>query len=1561
MKTLPAQQPRLGRPALIAGLMLVPVVVTLIRVAPDMGVFPKADGARDSAVADASGAGASQPDSATLHGAGIHRSGLISPRIEEKLARGPKRYDQPAEATQFYVQQRLPRGADQLPLEQLVWAREDVKRRQDDLARRRGAVGFAGVTTWEEIGPDNVGGRTRALVIDPTNPQVMYAGGVAGGVWKTTNGGGSWSALDDTMLNLAVTSLAMDPNDPQTIYAATGEGFFNIDSVRGLGIFKTTDGGATWTQLAGTVSGVPTGAFYYVNDVVISPNDSSRIYAATRTGVWRSSDAGASWEIAISNGNQIADAPVKSNGSGVGCTELAIREDTGPGPDSDVLLAAFGSFDPDGLFRSTDGGDTWTQLNLPGSQTATVQGRMSLAIAPSDNDVMYVCMASNDFTQFAGTIVDVFRSTDGGNTWQARLASGNDANRTLLTNPLAFICGGSPQFAQGWYDNVIAVDPVDPDIVWVGGIDMFRSDDAARNFEIASYWFLSPGDGLYNHADHHAIVFHPDYDGVNNTTMFTGNDGGVHKTDVARIDLNLDICPTLLPDTQIWQPLNNGYGVTQFYHGDSGPPTTSIYGGGTQDNGTNLITTTAGNRSWIEISGGDGGYFFIDPRNTNVMYAATTSISIIKSTNGGNSFSSATSGIFDSGLFIAPYALDQTTPDILWAGGNRPWRSTDAAESWQSAGAGFVPDGFFAQTSAIAISESDNDVVYFGFNTGHIARTDNGLSDLPSWEIFGPLNGLPLFGYISSIAIDPNDPQTAYASSSTFNVAHVLRTRDGGRNWESIDGIAFAGVPDIPVHWITLRECEPGTLFAGTELGVFASEDDGATWEPVNFGFPNTVVETLDWQGPDRLIAFTHGRGAFRAELTPCDCDGNGVPDVDDISGGVLEDCDNNDIPDVCELLTGDCNGNGLLDLCEIGNGLSDDVNGNGKPDECDPDCNSNGLPDDFEVTIGVAEDCNDDGVLDECDVDCDDDGTSDRCELYDSALAAQARDQCASAEPICLGGRYAGSTVGADSDGRSSCGDSSNSPDVWYRYTPARDGFLLVSACASNYDGVISIHSGCPGTTSNQLSCDDDECGLGGGGVTFAAVEAGREYFVRVTGYDGDSGEFELSVDYAEPCAEVVNVDCDENGVLNDCELAAGSAVDCDDDAVPDRCQIDLGISSDCDFDGVPDNCQPDADDDGVIDACDQCDDDPFKITPGDCGCGVADTDTDRDGTPDCVDGCPGDSRKTEPGICGCNRVDSAADADDDGTPDCVDGCPDDPNKSARGVCGCGTADTDSDDDGVPDCKDICTPGDDSIDTDDDGTPDCADDCPEDPLKTEPGQCGCGASDADPDVDGVATCEDNCPFNGNPDQVDTDADGLGDLCDGCPNDAEKSTPGVCGCGEADLDTDGDGLYDCADPCPEIAAATHPDSDRDGAGDACDACPLDPSKTEPGVCGCGVPDIDIDGDGVLTCNDECLGTPLGTTVDERGCPPSGPPAPQPTPVPDGDGDGVPDSLDSCPDTPSGATVDATGCAVSDPPSNGGGDGGDNGDDAAPCGTMGGMGVLMLSFGWLGLRSTRRRR
>ncbi|MEO1128192.1 MAG: dockerin type I domain-containing protein, partial [Planctomycetota bacterium] len=745
----------------------------------------------------------------------------------------------------------------------------EIRTRTARLETTRSGAPLGGISGWSELGPGNIGGRTRTLVIDHNNTDILYTGGVSGGLWKSVDAGASWTSLDDSMINLAISTIVMDPTNSDVLYAGTGEGVFTdgdgFPPGRGLGIYKSVDAGATWNILPATNNSM----FHYVNKLAISPNDSDRLYAATRSGVWRSLNGGQDWSVVLANPTQTT-GPASSNGCTVGCTDIELRSDTNP----DTIWAAFGSFQSDGLFRSQDGGDTWVGYSVP-----TVQGRMELAIAPSDNDVMYISMAANGNGLPTGQLVQLYRTTDGGQTFTAQVDPFDQFGPWLLSNVLTVNgCIDYPTYSQGWYDNALAVDPVDPDIVWVGGIDLFRSDDGGVTWGQSAYYFMPTGNPKGIHADQHAVIFHPGYDGVSNQTMYVTNDGGVFRTDNARAATTDVGCPLNFPpgfEADIdWVNLNNGYGVTQFYHG-AGAATTDLYVAGAQDNGTSGVFATNTPDNWQEMYGGDGGYVAIDPVDPDIIYAEIQFFpAMVKSTDGGQTFTDATNGITDSdGIFIVPFAMDPSDRFTLWTGGGRPWRTADGAAIWSVAGPQLF--SFGGETSAIAIAPSDGNVVYFGSDAGTVARTTNGRDPVVTWTEAGLGSGISVGAWVSSIAVHPTIPTTAFLTYSNYGVPHVLKTTNGGATWIPSD----TGLPDIPAHWIAFRPNNPTQMYVATELGVFASEDSGATWQPLS-GVPNTIVESLDFPDNDRLVAFTYGRGAWLASFAPpppaCTGDVNG-------------------------------------------------------------------------------------------------------------------------------------------------------------------------------------------------------------------------------------------------------------------------------------------------------------------------------------------------------------------------------------------------------------------------------------------------------------------------------------------------------------------------------------------------------------------------------------------------------------------------------------------------------------------------------------------------------------
>jgi photosystem II stability/assembly factor-like uncharacterized protein len=738
-------------------------------------------------------------------------------------------FDAPDAAAAFRAQKR--QGSDD-PVRSLAEAREQMRSMElyataEDPARPFGK--------WKFLGPGNIGGRTRVLVIDPVEPRVLYTGGVSGGIWKSLNAGGDWFPIGDDLANIAVNSLVMHPTDRNTLYAGTGEGYFRQAvrntglSLRGDGIFVTHDAGETWTRLPSTANA----DFHYVNDLVVTANE---MYAATRTGVWRSRDAGATWS-----------RDLATNVMG-GCLDLAKGND---------LFASCGTFEQATIYRARNG--VWQPV-----LTEANMGRTSLAVAPSNPNVVYALSASNEDQGLHA----IFRSGDGGDTWDARLRRTDPGFAALMLENLstAYGCWGAGRghVMMGWYCNIIAVDPADENRVWAAGVDAFRSDDGGQSWGVASYWWTLEEDTKATlHADQHGIVFHPRYDGESNRTVYFTNDGGVYRSDDARADVGWgEGAPcNFRASSMTYVPLNHGYGVSQFYHGAVSPDGRTFIGG-SQDNGTLMGIQSRGPNRWWSNIGGDGGYVAIDPNDPKIFYAEYQWGNLYRSTNGGIFYRRIRPDhLTDNDFaFVTPFTLDPNRTARVWVGGRVMWHLRDRDGAWIAASTPFP-----ALVSAVAVQPGNSDVVVGGTATGDLVRTDRALTADAStaWQAIRPREG-----FVSSVAFDPTNPNVVFATYAGFGGAHVWMSLDAGVTWAPLDS---SSLPDIPVHSLAVDPTRPERIYLGTDLGVFVSLDRGRTWAVENTGFANAVTETvLIGQGEygPAVYAFTHGRGVWRAELT---------------------------------------------------------------------------------------------------------------------------------------------------------------------------------------------------------------------------------------------------------------------------------------------------------------------------------------------------------------------------------------------------------------------------------------------------------------------------------------------------------------------------------------------------------------------------------------------------------------------------------------------------------------------------------------------------------------------
>lgn len=663
---------------------------------------------------------------------------------------------------------------------------------------------------WRERGPGNVGGRTRAILVDPNDAtkKSVFSAGVSGGLWKTndiTAAKPVWTKIDDFFDNLAIVTLAYDPTDAKVIYFGTGEGWLNFDAVRGGGIWKSIDGGVSWSRTS-------FGNSSYVQKLAI--NASGEVYAGTRSGLFKSTDKGGTWtKLSGLPEDRISDVEIASNGT---------------------VHVGMGIF-REGHYRySTDGGSTWnTPAGFPAS--ANIQ-RVELAVAPGNANKVYAMMQDNGNNFFGG-----YRSTDGGANWVAMGNKPNDADQDISASD--FTRG------QAWYDLALEVDPNNENTLITGGIDLFKSTDGGDNWSQISKWSNNPGlSGLsvsLVHADHHIVYF------IDSKKILFGNDGGIYYTE------NGDqAAPTI-------SSKENGYNTSQFYSCAIHPTADQNYFlGGTQDNGSHKITEVLIGNS-TEVSGGDGGFTHIDQNQPGFQFTAFTFNNWFRSTDGGNTFTPVSHSFSTVGSFINPTDYDNDANILYAAGSDGTYVRWNNAQTGTSVEQITVAAFNGAKVTHVSASQNTAHRVFFGLNNGEVVRVDNANTASPSVTRINQNAGMPTSASVSCVAIEKGNDNHLLVTYSNYGTTSVWETTDGGTTWFNSEG----NLPDMPVRWALFNPNNNKQAMIATELGVWFTEEFkgiNTVWTSANNGLANVRVDMLQMRESDNtVIAATHGRGIF--------------------------------------------------------------------------------------------------------------------------------------------------------------------------------------------------------------------------------------------------------------------------------------------------------------------------------------------------------------------------------------------------------------------------------------------------------------------------------------------------------------------------------------------------------------------------------------------------------------------------------------------------------------------------------------------------------------------------
>lgn len=696
-------------------------------------------------------------------------------------------------------------------------------------------------TAWAPIGPSPISegsiqanGLCAAIAVVPSNPNFIYMGTAGGGIWRTEDGGATWTPIFDRQLALGIGEpggLAIDPNNSSVIYAGTSARNSLVQQQAGL--FKSTDGGSSWIQLG---SGYPAGntgnasqfVGQWINVVIVDSANSNVLYLGSTSGFFRSADGGRNW---------IA-------GAGANGDVRSVALDTSTPAGARILYAGISGR---GVFRSNDGGRNWTQIlsattpAVAGAIGAGGIGETIVALAPPASPAnpagVQILYASFEGTGGASDPVGVFLSTDQGGTWSQRTAT------------------GMPTRTQGGYSFQMAVDPGSPgdganDILYLGAVAQARSTDSGNNFTALA--------GV--HADNHSWAFVP-RPSPTPSIVFCGNDGGLYRSTDGGVT---------------WTDLNGGGVQTGlFYNIDFRPDATGSVNVGTlQDN---AVETTSGavGLGWRGTLGGDGWDVAYDNGTPSRVYASSGFWSttppappipctlVHRSDDDGATWPNIVTPwttATDTGCYLAPVVTDPSTANIVYVSGSQNlWQSINGGGAWRI----LSP---FATTGQIGVARTNGNNVAIGVQNRVFVST-NALA-----ATVGPPTGVTFTDItrnlpsrnVSRVAFDPNDPNVIYAVMGGFNggpgnIGHVFRTTVGGTAWTDISPAL-----DLAVNAIALDGSEiPTTIYIGTDFGVLRSVDDGLTWYVLDdIHFPRVPVFDLVFRN-GILRAGTYGRGAF--------------------------------------------------------------------------------------------------------------------------------------------------------------------------------------------------------------------------------------------------------------------------------------------------------------------------------------------------------------------------------------------------------------------------------------------------------------------------------------------------------------------------------------------------------------------------------------------------------------------------------------------------------------------------------------------------------------------------
>lgn len=646
-------------------------------------------------------------------------------------------------------------------------------------------------------------GRLNCIAFDPFNPNIMWVGAPSGGLWKSEDGGQTWTTNTDELPNIGVSDILIHPADPDIMYIALGD--HDAGHSVSIGVLKSTDRGRSW-QMTGLNPAID--ETERICKLLMHPDNPDIILAATTDGIYKTLNGGETWVRKI-NGffKDMAISP--SNPSLWYATQWRV-----------------------GIYRSFNSGETWTRLTegLPDSGLS----RINIAISQSNPQTLYASYAAdgNDF-ESGFHFVGLYRSLDGGNTWSLRSSSPNVFGDTTYQP-------GRYNYSLGHYAQVLAVSPSDPETVYLGSVNLWKSTNGGRTWRFLTNWKGEAG-AADVHVDHHELIFPP-----GSEVMFDCNDGGLFRSDDGGIT---------------WVDLSAGLTIRQIYKLGLSPHNPDHFMIGAHDNGSDYF-----NGEWRNVFTGDGMECFVDPQNPNRIYFSYQEARFYRSEDAGESVVQISSPDWHGdGAWVAPFQLDPIDPSTVYTATTIVLKSPNRGGQWSPISPALSLDNL----SLLAVSPS-NTLCMLTSDGNRLFRTTDGGAE---WnEIFNPY----FADIITDITYHPRNPQIVWLSQGgygewhgwrkgdySFHARKIFRSTDGGQNWEDITG----DLPDCPVNCIEVDPYTSG-VYIGTDLGVFYSSSGRGGWQLFEKGLPNVIVTEMEIH-PDsgEIWAGTFGRGIWRSKL----------------------------------------------------------------------------------------------------------------------------------------------------------------------------------------------------------------------------------------------------------------------------------------------------------------------------------------------------------------------------------------------------------------------------------------------------------------------------------------------------------------------------------------------------------------------------------------------------------------------------------------------------------------------------------------------------------------------